>query len=146
MKFIFLLLSSFILESQDCLPYFEYSDEFFCKGQTKTIDLRYRICSIYYDPNIAIADSLYFFLQEHQELKIEIAAYSNCRGSEEYNLRLTERKAKQLKFYLIQKGIAENRLLAKGYGEFLFKDCQDCNDCKNEKVEIANGLIEVKIL
>ena len=108
--------------------------------------MRYSTCNVYDDKNFAITDSLYFFLKKHQELKIEIAAYSICRGSERYNLALTERRAKQLKQFLVKKGIDENRLSAKGYGRFLFKDCQDCNGCKNEKVDIANGLIEVIIL
>ncbi|PIY10183.1 MAG: hypothetical protein COZ18_06580 [Flexibacter sp. CG_4_10_14_3_um_filter_32_15] len=59
---------------------------------------------------------------------------------------LTERKANNIKQFLVNKGIDESRLSAKGYGRFLFKDCQDCNECINEKVEIANGLVEIKIL
>ncbi len=79
-------------------------------------------------------------------MKIEIAAYSICRGSEKYNLLFTERRANSIKQFLVNKGIGKNRLSAKGYGRFLFKDCPNCNECKNEKVDIANGLIEVIIL
>lgn len=148
MKFLFLSFVAifFAFQNQDCLPYFEYDNNIFCKGQTKTLELIYSTHSIYGNSNKKIVDSLYLFLQEHQELKIEIAAYSNCRGSEKYNLRLTERKANQLKQFLIEKGINENRLIAKGYGRLLFKDCKDCSICKNEKVEITNGLIELIIL
>lgn len=147
MKYLFILLflSFFSFQNQGCLPYFEYDDASFCKGQTKTLDLRYGTGESF-KSSITITDSLYFFLKKHQELKIEIAAYSICRGSEKYNLRLTDRKANSIKQFLVNKGIDENRISAKGYGRFLFKDCPDCNECKNEKVDIANGLVEVKIL
>ncbi|WP_375563273.1 hypothetical protein ACE193_12225 [Bernardetia sp. OM2101] len=92
MKILFIILFfGLILNSsnQTHPSSFSYDDEKFYKEQTKTLDLRYGTCNVYDDSNIAITDSLYLFLQKHQELKIEIAAYSICRGSEEYNLRLT---------------------------------------------------------
>ncbi|WP_338793607.1 OmpA family protein [Bernardetia sp. MNP-M8] len=125
---------------------FSYDDEKFYKGQTKTLDLKQLSCRVYDNSNIIVIDSLYFFLKKHQELKIEIAAYSICRGSEKYNLLFTERRANSIKQFLREKVIDESRLFAKGYGRFLFKDCQDCNECKEEKVEITNGLVEVILL
>ncbi|WP_338815210.1 OmpA family protein [Bernardetia sp. Wsw4-3y2] len=145
--FIILFFGLILSSSNQTHPAsFSYDDEKFYKGQTKTLDLIYGTGETYQKRSIEIVDSLYFFLKKHQELKIEIAAYSICRGSERYNLALTERRARQLKQFLREKGIDENRLFAKGYGRFLFKDCQDCNECKEEKVEITNGLVEVILL
>lgn len=50
-------------------------------------------------------------------LKIEISSHTDSVGSDEYNLKLSEARAKSVVTYLIKSGIDEDRLVAKGYGE-----------------------------
>ncbi len=51
------------------------------------------------------------------ELIIEIQAHTDSKGSESYNLKLSQKRAESIVDYLISKGITPNRLKAKGYGE-----------------------------
>lgn len=68
-----------------------------------------------YYPNVAeIAD----FLKEHQQLSIVVEGHSSLAGSEQYNLGLSERRAKSVAELLVsQYGIATQRISSKGFGE-----------------------------
>jgi len=48
--------------------------------------------------------------------KIEVAGHADDKGSAEYNIDLSDRRAKSVRRWLIEHGIAEERLSAKGYG------------------------------
>lgn len=50
---------------------------------------------------------------------IEIGSHTDNTGSDNYNLRLSQRRSESVVTYLLSKGITENRLVAKGYGEQL---------------------------
>ena len=57
------------------------------------------------------------FLKTNQSLKIEIAGHTDSNGSDEYNLNLSQKRTESMLFYLTDKGIQKERLIAKGYGE-----------------------------
>lgn len=57
------------------------------------------------------------FLQENPSLKVEISGHTDSDGSEAYNLRLSQARAQSVVDYLISRGIASERLIARGYGE-----------------------------
>ena len=64
-------------------------------------------------------------LNANSEMKIAINAHTDARGSDKYNLILSEKRAQEAKKYLITKGISSERLEAKGYGESrLLSDCK----------------------
>ena len=56
-------------------------------------------------------------LKENPAMKIRIAGYTSASGTKEYNQKLSERRATSVKNYLIQEGVAEDRLTKVGYGE-----------------------------
>jgi len=56
-------------------------------------------------------------LDINRELLIQIASHTDCRGSEEYNQTLSQRRAQSVVDYLIRMGIARDRLIARGFGE-----------------------------
>lgn len=57
-------------------------------------------------------------LAAHPEIKkIEVAGHTDNQGNDAYNLDLSDRRSKSVRQYLIDKGIAAERLDAKGYGE-----------------------------
>jgi flagellar motor protein MotB len=56
-------------------------------------------------------------LESQQNIVIEIGAYTDDVGSNEYNKALSEKRAVAVKKYLLEKGAKEQQLLAKGYGE-----------------------------
>jgi outer membrane protein OmpA-like peptidoglycan-associated protein len=61
-------------------------------------------------------DRLAMVMHKHKELDVEIAAYTDSRGSYKKNVKLSEDRANSVKDYLIHKGIEPERLPAHGYG------------------------------
>ena len=56
----------------------------------------------------------------HKEKKlalVEIGVHSDARGSDKFNLEMSQKRADAIRDYLIAKGVDANRLRAKGYGE-----------------------------
>ena len=62
-------------------------------------------------------DELVKLLNENPHVTIELSAHTDNRGSDEYNERLSQQRAQNVVSYLIQHGIAADRLTPKGYGE-----------------------------
>ena len=56
-------------------------------------------------------------LDDNPNVSIELAAHTDYKGKDEYNLRLSERRAQSVVDYLIKAGIDPRRLQPKGYGE-----------------------------
>ena len=65
----------------------------------------------------AALDRLTRMLKENPNVTIELAAHCDYRGNDDYNLRLSQRRAESVVRYLTAHGIAADRLTAKGYGE-----------------------------
>ncbi|MGH2665186.1 OmpA family protein [Flavobacterium sp.] len=71
-------------------------------------------------------------LNENSNMKIRINSHTDSRGSDRYNLALSEKRAKETKQYLINKGINKKRIEAKGLGET--KPLSNCgSNCTNEQ-------------
>ena len=69
-------------------------------------------------------------LQEYPEIKIEIGSHTDSRQHRKYNKLLSQRRADATMAYLIKRGIAPERLTAKGYGESqLVNLCADAVPC-----------------
>ncbi|MBI3509384.1 MAG: OmpA family protein [Bacteroidetes bacterium] len=64
-----------------------------------------------------VLDDLVAFLELNDNISVEIASHTDTRGSDVYNMNLSAARAKSCVDYLISKGIAADRLQAKGYGE-----------------------------
>ena len=62
-------------------------------------------------------DGLVETLNDNPNITIELGAHTDSRGSDADNISLSQRRAQSVVDYLIQKGIATDRLTAKGYGE-----------------------------
>ena len=48
---------------------------------------------------------------------VEIQGHTDARGSDQWNLKVSERRARAVHAYLVSKGVDAKRLRAKGYGE-----------------------------
>lgn len=77
--------------------------------------------------SIEILNKLLEFLELNHNLKIEIRSHTDERGSDKYNLNLSERRAQSVVDYLISQGIPMERLVAKGYGETMPAEIKDEN-------------------
>ncbi len=62
-------------------------------------------------------EKLFFFLNQNKTVKILIEGHTDNSGNTKHNLELSENRAKAVYDYLVQKGIAANRLSYKGFGE-----------------------------
>lgn len=116
----------------------------------KTFELE----NIYYDfdkHNIradaaAILDELVRTLRDNPTLKIELSSHTDSRGSNVYNEALSQRRAQAAVDYIVGRGIARDRMVAKGYGETkLVNQCADGVPCSREEHQ-ANRRTEVTIL
>ncbi len=83
------------------------------------------INDIFYDYNKStlrpeskkILDTLYFLLLDNPKMEIELSAHTDSKGTDAYNLKLSNERAKSCVDYLISKGIDRHRLISKGYGK-----------------------------
>lgn len=62
-------------------------------------------------------DRLVKLLKLYEEWNIEIGGHTDNNGSDSYNKELSQKRAVSVRAYLIEQGIDESRLSAKGYGE-----------------------------
>ncbi|MEI6748123.1 MAG: OmpA family protein [Bacteroidales bacterium] len=92
---------------------------------------------IYYDfdkwnirPDAALELDKLVKIMKENPISIELASHTDCRGTVQYNMKLTQKRAESVVKYLVQKGIEPSRLTAKGYGESrLTNRCSDGVDC-----------------
>jgi len=84
------------------------------------------IKNIYYDFDKAdlkliakrtLDTTVFTLMKQFPSIVIEISSHTDSKGDDEYNKKLSQKRAESVVNYLISKGIASNRLRAKGYGE-----------------------------
>ncbi len=90
-------------------------------------------------------DKIVKVLNENPSFKLAINAHTDIRGNDAYNLKLSNKRALSALNYLNKKGISENRLTSKGYGER--KTLVDCTSrpCSDEEHQ-SNRRIEFVII
>ena len=85
----------------------------------------YKIDDIHFMTNSAvlskgakrIIDEFFEFLYENPNIEVEIQGHTDNVGKDEANMILSDKRAKSVYRYLIEKGISSSRLSANGYGE-----------------------------
>ncbi len=87
-------------------------------------------------------DSLVDLLNENPNVTIELSSHCDYRGSDEYNMNLSQRRAESVVRYLIGHGIAMNRLTPVGYGESRPKVVTRKINEQNPWLEIGDTLTE----
>lgn len=83
-------------------------------------------------------DELVKYLKSDESLKIEIAGHTDSDGSNKSNQELSQKRAEAVKQYLKDKGVSEDRLTAKGYGEIqpIADNGTDMGKAMNRRTEI----------
>lgn len=93
-----------------------------------------------------ILDKIILVLKINTALKLEIGAHTDSKGSAASNMALSQMRAKTVREYIVNSGIAANRIISKGYGETKLKNnCRDEQPC-SEAEHAQNRRIEFKIL
>lgn len=80
-------------------------------------------------------------LNDLPTLKIEIGSHTDSKGSDDYNMKLSQARSESVVGYLISHGIAKDRLQAQGYGETKPIDTNDTDEGRQN-----NRRSEFKIL
>lgn len=62
-------------------------------------------------------DRVVKLLKENPAIEIEMSAHTDSYGTDEYNFKLSDNRARSCMEYILSKGIATNRITSKGYGE-----------------------------
>lgn len=69
------------------------------------------------ETSFPVLEELYRFLDANQTIKIEIGGHTNSTPPDWYCDSLSSMRARAVVGFLVKKGIAQNRLTAKGYGK-----------------------------
>jgi peptidoglycan-associated lipoprotein len=75
-------------------------------------------------------------LKDNPKINIELGAHTDCRGEEDYNEILSQKRAQSAVNFLVASGIEVSRLSAKGYGESLPTQSCECTSCTEEQHQI----------
>ncbi|HRH38744.1 MAG TPA: OmpA family protein, partial [Flavobacteriales bacterium] len=102
-----------------------YREEF--RMKRVEYDKPFIVDNIYYDydkwdirPDAALElDTLAMFMMENIDLNFELGSHTDSRASDQYNLVLSDMRAKSAVDYLIRRGVDQTRITARGYGEKL---------------------------
>ena len=86
-------------------------------------------------------EDLYNFLAENPNIKIRISGHTDNIGSAESNQKLSENRAKSIMNYIVNKGIAANRITFEGKGEV-----EPCATNDTEEGRATNRRVEFTIL
>jgi peptidoglycan-associated lipoprotein len=84
-------------------------------------------------------------LIQNPNVRIQLASHTDCRGKDDYNASLSQKRAESAVAYLIKRGLDPSRLTAKGYGETAPAVSCDCNKCAEDEHQ-ANRRTTFKIL
>lgn len=84
-------------------------------------------------------DKLTNVLQKYPDTNIEILGHTDDKGSDDYNLGLSQRRATSVASYIKAKGISSGRVTTKGMGEADPKVSNDteANRAENRRVEFV---------
>lgn len=121
-------------------------------GITMNYTLRYELPrtisldNVYFDTNrttlkpmsFETLDNLVDLLNYKPTMRIEIAGHTDSQGGAAPNLKLSQGRAESVKAYLVKKGIASERLEAKGYGLTMPIDTNDTPEGRshNRRTEV----------
>nr|WKN36449.1 OmpA family protein [Tunicatimonas sp. TK19036] len=115
---------------------------------------KFQLDNIYYDVgayevNESATNSLNTlveFLRDNPNIKIELSSHTDSRGSNSFNLSLSQKRAKAAAEYIIEQGVDISRIKAVGYGENqLSFPCGNDIDCDEER-HLMNRRTEFTIL
>lgn len=118
------------------------------------VDAVFVLKDIYYDfddwslrqASEAELKKLVNFLSDHADIKIELSSHTDARGQDDYNQKLSEKRAKSLVDYLIENGISKERMIPRGYGEQKpVNKCVNAVECTEDEHQ-QNRRTEIKII
>ena len=108
--------------------YFNVNDEKLLPDAEKTLD---KVISI---------------LGNAQNISIELSSHTDSQGADDYNMKLSEKRAKAAVDYMIKNGFSASKITGKGYGETkLLNNCGNGIKCSEEQ-HAKNRRLEFKVI
>jgi outer membrane protein OmpA-like peptidoglycan-associated protein len=86
-------------------------------------------------------DRVVQFMRDNPTVSVEIGGHTDSKGSDEYNINLSQGRAEAVVNYVIEQGVDFSRIIAKGYGESLPVDTNSTDEGRQ-----SNRRVEFKIL
>ena len=86
-------------------------------------------------------DRVVKFMRDNPTVSVEIGGHTDSKGSDEYNINLSQGRAEAVVNYVIEQGVDYSRIIAKGYGESLPVDTNSTDEGRQ-----SNRRVEFKIL
>lgn len=82
--------------------------------------------------------------------KIQVEGHASSDGNDDYNMKLSDKRAKSVRAYLITQGVPEAKLVAKGFGETkpIADNATEAGKEKNRRVEfniIEQDVVQKKV-
>ena len=114
----------------------------------------FSVSNIYYDydkatlraESVASLDSVVHFLTDNPSITVDIYSYTDAKGTDEYNLALSQRRAQSVMDYLEKNGIDRKRLGAKGFGSKNAAAPNSANGKDNPEGRQLNRRTEFRII
>ncbi len=79
-------------------------------------------------------DKIVEYMKKYKTIHIEVGSHTDSKGSDSYNMKLSERRARSTANYIISNGIDPLRIKSKGYGEtVLVNRCKNGVKCSKEE-------------
>lgn len=73
-----------------------------------------------------------------RSVRFEVAGHTSSVATAEYNMALSQRRAETVRAYLVSRGVSDDRMVAKGYGETqpIFPNNSEGDAWQNRRVEL----------
>jgi len=92
-------------------------------------------------------DRVVKLLKENPTIEIEMSAHTDSKGADEYNMTLSDNRARSCMEYILSKGIEPNRITSHGYGETIpMASNTNPDGSDNPEGRQLNRRVEFKIL
>ena len=88
-----------------------------------------------------VLDEVAADLKKYPRLKVELQGYTDSKGSDAYNLKLSDQRAQAVREYLLSQGVGTQQLVSKGYGE-----ADPVADNKTEEGRAENRRVVMQVL
>ncbi|MDD5209147.1 MAG: PorV/PorQ family protein [Elusimicrobiales bacterium] len=82
-------------------------------------------------------------LKDNPKAKVRVSGYASASGTEEYNQRLSERRAVAVTTFMIKEGIAPDRIVTVGFGELRPAEFEEDPDLIHTNAAKANRRVEL---
>ena len=113
-------------------------DIYFAVGQINIVD--------FYKENDEYLPAVLEVLKKNPKWKVELDGHTDNRGTDEYNLALSQKRADTVKAYLVSQEINEDRIITKAFGSSVPIEPNEKNGQDDPKGRELNRRVEFKII